>query len=859
MSLSKKGMAILISLIVISSGTVILLLGLNGFNFGFLSKYSVSGYIQKGPFIQGSSVTIQELDKNFEPTGVMYSLQTIDDFGAFSMNTSRISSEYVEIITRGYYFDEVKGQISDAELTLRVIAKVSNSSSVNVNILTTLATERIKYLIKNENMKFSDAKSQAEKEILRMFYIPENIINNITGFEQMDISKAGVSNAILLAASAILQGENSVGELSEFISKISADIKVDGILNNFVNDINCNSMALNLTKIRMNLEDRYSTLGLNIDVPDFEDYVSSDGDDVINLYDINLTSPKTYINEVKPMFNWTATTFPNASSYNLLVATDLDFNNVVENITNLTTTNYTLKSPLSRTYPDKYYWAVQVNFNDGTTRFWGVSEFYIDLISPTLGNSGNITCYYSNNGNLSIGFGEPNDNTGKFELIPYTSPSNNINTVSDILANGTRINFIKYSSGEIIVDLTSLTPDSKYYLNLLLKDTAGNMAAYNSIEVYSPASLKWNNSYNVIFSSDPAVDAEGNVYIGTMNGSLYAIYPNGTVKWTFNAGAAIESSPAIDANGIIYFGSNDSKVHALYANGTEKWSAPTGGPVKTAPAIDKNGMIYISASDGKLYAFYSSNGTKLWDFALNNVTCNVSRPIIGSNGTIYVATSSYITGGLVGLHAINPNGVEQWFFTTVNLHYCSVSETPFIDSNGMIYMSFYCNWTDSNWLFAINANGTEKWNVSLTAYHIKTVPIIAPDGMIHLIGFYDYILDPSNGSMKQLGPFRGKSGAAVSLNEKLFFISMEFRETLSVFNTEGVHLWNIHLTDEIYSGTSYSNVILAGNDTLYFAVRGYNPEHYGVLFAYNVNSGGYDSSQWPMIGNNEMNTNSKQP
>ena len=30
---------------------------------------AITGYMQKGPFIQGSSITVRELDSNFNPTG----------------------------------------------------------------------------------------------------------------------------------------------------------------------------------------------------------------------------------------------------------------------------------------------------------------------------------------------------------------------------------------------------------------------------------------------------------------------------------------------------------------------------------------------------------------------------------------------------------------------------------------------------------------------------------------------------------------------------------------------------------------------------------------------------------------------
>ncbi len=71
-----------------------------------VDTYSAIGFVQKGPFISGSSITIQELDNKLDPTGISYQTETIDDFGSFSIG-SKIKTKYVEIIATGYYFNEV--------------------------------------------------------------------------------------------------------------------------------------------------------------------------------------------------------------------------------------------------------------------------------------------------------------------------------------------------------------------------------------------------------------------------------------------------------------------------------------------------------------------------------------------------------------------------------------------------------------------------------------------------------------------------------------------------------------------------------------------------------------------------------
>ena len=243
-------------------------------------SYAISGYIQKGPFISGSSITIQELDDDLNPTGISYETSTIYDFGAFSLG-SQIESSYIEVIANGFYFDEVKGELSAANLRLRATTDLLAGENVNINILTTLEQDRIEYLIANEGSTFTEARAQAEIEVLSIFNISGE---NISTFDQMDISQEGDSNAILLAVSSILQGTNSVAELSELISKISLDIKEDGTLDNStcVDEIKNNSMNLDLNAVRANLANRYQSLGLAVTIAGFEAYVDSDGDGSLN-------------------------------------------------------------------------------------------------------------------------------------------------------------------------------------------------------------------------------------------------------------------------------------------------------------------------------------------------------------------------------------------------------------------------------------------------------------------------------------------------------------------------------------------------------------------------------------------------
>ena len=235
--------------------------------------YSIDGYVQKGPFVSGSAITIQSLSNKLESTGTSYQTTITDDFGTFSMG-KKIKGKYVEIIATGFYFDEVAGELSAANYTLRAVADLSSKESVNVNVLTTLEKDRIIYLMTEGGKSFSEAKTQAETEILAVFNISES---NASSFDGMNISEEGDSNAILLAISATLQANNSVAQLSELISKINLDIKADGTLDNesYKSELKANAENLDLSAVRSNLVTRYSNLGLTVTIADFEKYAKN--------------------------------------------------------------------------------------------------------------------------------------------------------------------------------------------------------------------------------------------------------------------------------------------------------------------------------------------------------------------------------------------------------------------------------------------------------------------------------------------------------------------------------------------------------------------------------------------------------
>ena len=231
----------------------------------------VTGFIQKGPFINGTDITISELSEDMVQTGKTFSSQITDNKGNFELRNIELESPYVELKATGFYFNEVANENSAAQLTLMALSDLSDNSSINVNVFSHIEKNRVLHLI-SQGMQFHEAKRQAQDEILALF---ETGLALIDESELLDISKSGDGNAALLAASVILQGYLSVGELAELLANISTDITPDGRLDNagLGSTLVNNARLIKPALIRDNLQKRYQALGVSTDIPVFETYI----------------------------------------------------------------------------------------------------------------------------------------------------------------------------------------------------------------------------------------------------------------------------------------------------------------------------------------------------------------------------------------------------------------------------------------------------------------------------------------------------------------------------------------------------------------------------------------------------------
>jgi len=195
---------------------------------------SIEGVAQKGPYLQGSSYRIIPLDgKTLLPVGDTLNESFNNSSGTYTFCDLEMPSQFAMIEANGYYRSELTGNKSNLQMTIGAIVDVQKGA--NINMLTNLEYERVKYLVQNEGYNIAGAKKRALTEVLAAFHIDADAAVDAEGnklsAELLDITKDGVANGALLAVSILIQGAitNTEFDVKSMMKDFRDDIKEDGI------------------------------------------------------------------------------------------------------------------------------------------------------------------------------------------------------------------------------------------------------------------------------------------------------------------------------------------------------------------------------------------------------------------------------------------------------------------------------------------------------------------------------------------------------------------------------------------------------------------------------------------------------
>lgn len=78
--------------------------------------------------------------------------------------------------------------------------------------------------------------------------------------------------------------------------------------------------------------------------------------------------------------------------------------------------------------------------------------------------------------------------------------------------------------------------------------------------------------------------------------------PAGAVRepvWTFHAGAAIASSPTVSSAGDVFVGTIAGSLLAVNAAGTQTWAFRAAGPILSSPKLSPDESVLVVGSDGE--------------------------------------------------------------------------------------------------------------------------------------------------------------------------------------------------------------------------------------------------------------------
>lgn len=201
-----------------------------------------------------------------------------------------------------------------------------------------------------------------------------------------------------------------------------------------------------------------------------------------------------------------------------------------------------------------------------------------------------------------------------------------------------------------------------------------------------------------------------------------------------------------------------------------------------------------------------------------------SSPVIGPDGTIYVATGMEGTDTTGYLYAITPTGMKKWRLKLPGL---PAATAPAVASDGTIYV--HMNGNEGNQvaverLEAVNPNGTKKWifktngGAGSFTSNTQSSPVIGPDGTIYF-GSMDtllYALKPTGKVKWAVSPTASsiQSSPALDVSQNAVYVQDAASE-VAAYGTDGTLKWKESISSS--TGGMSSVAVSASTGVLYVA------------------------------------------
>ncbi len=279
-------------------------------------------------------------------------------------------------------------------------------------------------------------------------------------------------------------------------------------------------------------------------------------------------------------------------------------------------------------------------------------------------------------------------------------------------------------------------------------------------------------------------------------------------KWkvTLN-NATLHSSPVM-ADNTIYIGSEEGSFYAINAdNGGIVWQTNTGGRIRSTAAVYGEELYYLDDTS-TLYALSRASGEQLWSVKLNDVFVGTS---LIDQWDYYIASPAvtedtiYIGSEGIYFYALNrADGTERWSVKTG-----SPVHGKAVLADGLVYVA-----DRLGVVYALDqATGEEQWRnedagvvQSSLAYRDQTLYFGSRDTKVHAI-------DAATGKQlwEHVSPGGSWVGSSAAVSESFVAIGASDSKVVHVFDrASGEHLRDLELGSRVFA-----SVVIVG-DIVYF-------------------------------------------
>jgi outer membrane protein assembly factor BamB len=219
--------------------------------------------------------------------------------------------------------------------------------------------------------------------------------------------------------------------------------------------------------------------------------------------------------------------------------------------------------------------------------------------------------------------------------------------------------------------------------------------------------------------SSPVV-AEGQIYVGSLDGSVYALAADiGHVTWTYKTGGKVRATPVV-TDGTLYVGSWDKSFYALDAlTGEMRWKTPVGGELQSTALVAK-GLVYTASRKASVVALEAQTGALKWEFSYGPNMWVESSPVL-ANGMIYIGSS----GSKIVVGLDSQTGKQFTLFHATAWHW----STPAVVGN-MLYIggTSFKTEEDIGGLFGLGLVGGGFAKMALSQWHFPVGKTLEAEG-----------------------------------------------------------------------------------------------------------------------------------